>query len=68
MLNLLLQFALEVIRAVIMDELSERIRGQVIRLRTAGIARARARLALRMVKRHRTGFVHSLRTGTGGKP
>jgi hypothetical protein len=69
MLELLVQFALELIRALLVDELSGRVRrGLTARLGTRGAAGSRRRFKLRLHRRTRDRLLHRLSTDQGDGP
>lgn len=68
MLDLLLQFVIELARALLVDELSGRIRGQVSSFRRGRPARSTRAIIHGLQRRNRDRLFHRLRTWSGGDP
>ncbi len=63
MFDLFLQFALELLRALLIDELSEHVRMRLVQRRRA----RRSRAILTVHRRNRDRLLHRLRTGADGE-
>lgn len=68
MFDPVLQFALELIRAILVDELSEHVRSHVSRLGSGGRIRGRKQWLLRIFKRDRNRVMHKLHTESKQEP
>jgi hypothetical protein len=62
MFGLFLQFAVELLRALLIDELSDHVRMRLVQRRRARKSRA----ILTVHRRNRDRLIHKLRTGAGG--
>lgn len=62
MLDLILQFAVDVVRALLVDELSGRVRNRLARYRGGRTAEGSGSVVLRAHRRNRDRLLHRLRT------